>query len=459
MKILTLILAAGKGKRMHSGTAKVLQPLGGRPMISHLLDTVLSIPEAESAVIYGYQGEQLKARIQPLYPQLLWLYQPQQLGTGDAVKAALTEIQQADWVLIITGDTPLIKKNTLLKLLASAEKSGFALLTAQVNNPFGYGRIIRDTTGSINAIAEEKDATPQQKQITEINTGIMVLHSKLLTQYLPRLRNDNAQGEYYLTDLIRLCSDDGHTVCAVRAEEYSETLGINNRSQLAEAENIYRQRQSQKLLDAGVSLIDPTRIDIHGTVSAGEDVVIEPNVFFKGNVVLGNRVYIESGCTLIDCTLGDDVNVLGNSRLEQCQVEANTQIGPFARLRPGSIICENARIGNFVEIKAATIGCGSKVNHLSYIGDAKLGTEVNIGAGTITCNYDGANKFRTELGNQVFIGSNTALVAPVSVGDGATVGAGSVITKNVAPQQLALCRSIQKNIAGWQRPQKKNTPK
>lgn len=458
MKILTLILAAGQGKRMHSNTAKVLQPLGGRPMISHLLDTVLTIPEAVSAVIYGHQGEQLQRCIQPLYPRLLWVHQARQLGTGDAVKAAWNEILQADWVLIITGDTPLIEQSTLLQLLAGAKKNGFALLTAHNAEPFGYGRIIRDDNGGICAIVEEKDATPQQQQITEVNTGIMALKSQLLRQYLPLIQNNNAQGEYYLTDLIQLCHNDGHSIDAVQAQTFGETLGINTRAQLAQAENIYRQRQSQKLLDAGVTLIDPTRIDIHATLNVGQDVVIEPNVFFKGKVVLGNRVYIESGCTLIDCNIGDDVKILSHSRLEQCQVHDCARIGPFARLRPGSIIGEHARIGNFVEIKAANIGYASKVNHLSYIGDACLGKNVNIGAGTITCNYDGANKYRTELGDRVFIGSNTALVAPVSVGNDATVGAGSVITKNIAPEVLALGRSRQKNIIGWQRPKKTDKP-
>ena len=314
---------------------------------------------------------------------------------------------------------------------------------------------MRDADGSVSAVVEEKDASETQRAITEINTGMMVVARDILTTHLPQLQNDNAQGEYYLPDLVALHRAAGGRISAIIADDAEETMGINTRAQQAQAEAVYRRRQAQALLDAGVTLIDPARIDIHGTVSAGRDVVIEANVVIKGTVSLGDNVYIESGCVLDNCTIGAHARVYSHSRLEHCSVGANAQVGPFARLRPKTVLDEGVRIGNFVETKAATIGKGSKVNHLSYIGDAVIGSAVNIGAGTITCNYDGANKYRTTLGDRVFIGSNSALVAPVNIGDGATIGAGSVITKDVPAEQLALTRSEQKIISGWQRPVKK----
>jgi len=455
MRTLALILAAGKGTRMRSAQAKVLQPVGGKAMIVHLLETLQELTLERTAVVFGYQGEQLRACIEPAWPQIQWIAQTEQRGTGHAVQMAMAEIAQTERTLILFGDTPLVRASTLQRLLDASQESGFALLSAVVDNPFGYGRIVRDADGSVSAVVEEKDASETQRTITEINTGMMVVARDILTTHLPQLQNNNAQGEYYLPDLVALHRAAGGRISAIIADDAEETMGINTRSQQAQAEAVYRRRQAQALLDAGVTLIDPARIDIHGTVSAGRDVVIEANVVIKGTVSLGDNVYIESGCVLDNCTIGAHARVYSHSRLEHCSVGANAQVGPFARLRPKTVLDEGVRIGNFVETKAATIGKGSKVNHLSYIGDAVIGSAVNIGAGTITCNYDGANKYRTTLGDRVFIGSNSALVAPVNIGDGATIGAGSVITKDVPAEQLALTRSEQKIISGWQRPVKK----
>ena len=455
MRTLALILAAGKGTRMRSAQAKVLQPVGGKAMIVHLLETLQELTLERTAVVFGYQGEQLRACIEPAWPQIQWIAQTEQRGTGHAVQMAMAEIAQTERTLILFGDTPLVRASTLQRLLDASQESGFALLSAVVDNPFGYGRIVRDADGSVSAVVEEKDASETQRAITEINTGMMVVAREILTTHLPQLQNDNAQGEYYLPDLVALHRAAGGRITAVIADNAEEAMGINTRAQQAQAEAVYRRRQAQALLDAGVTLIDPARIDIHGTVNAGRDVVIEANVVIKGTVSLGDNVYIESGCVLDNCTIGARARVYSHSRLEHCSVGANAQVGPFARLRPKTVLDEGVRIGNFVETKAATIGKGSKVNHLSYIGDAVIGSAVNIGAGTITCNYDGANKYRTTLGDRVFIGSNSALVAPVNIGDGATIGAGSVITKDVPAEQLALTRSEQKIISGWQRPVKK----
>ena len=415
MKTLALILAAGQGKRMHSAQPKVLQPVGGKAMIVHLLETLQALAPTRSAVIYGHQGEQLRACIAPAWPQLRWIAQTEQRGTGHAVRMALDEIAQAELVLILYGDTPLVRAETLQRLLDAARHNGFALLTAVADNPFGYGRIVRDAAGEMTAIVEEKDASDAERAIREINTGMMAVKSEYLARYLPQLQDDNAAGEFYLTDVIALHVAAGWRVVTVPAADTAETLGINTRAQQAQAEAVWRQRQAQALLAAGVTLIDP----------------------------------------LDNCTIASGARIYSHSRLEHCEVGANAQVGPFARLRPKTVLAEGVRIGNFVETKAAHVGRGSKVNHLSYIGDATLGSAVNIGAGTITCNYDGANKHQTILGDRVFIGSNSALVAPVKIGDGATIGAGSVITRDVPDEQLALSRSEQKTINGWQRPVKK----
>lgn len=454
--ILVLILAAGKGTRMQSHCPKVLQPLGGRPMIFHLLDTVLALPQTQAAIVHGYGGQALQDMVNAHYDGLRWVEQREQLGTGHAVRQAVDLIAKSDITLIIPGDAPLVQLDTLEALYRAAKRSGFALLTAITEQPQGYGRILRDDDDAMTGIVEEKDADARQKLITEINTGLMAVDSKRLLDYLPRLDNHNAQQEFYLTDLVGLMAADGLALDTVLTEDFSETLGINNRVQLAEAESVLRYRQAQILLEQGVTLIDPMRIDIQGRVSAGSDVIIEPNVMLIGDVEIGDRVFIEAGCRIENSIIASDVHIKSHSIVENAILGDHVQIGPFARLRPHTRLDSGAKIGNFVETKAAHIGKGSKVNHLSYIGDATLGDNVNIGAGTITCNYDGANKFRTTIENDVFVGSNTALVAPVTIKQGATIGAGSVIGKTVEANQLGIARARQVNLDNWQRPSKKD---
>lgn len=463
MDILVLILAAGKGTRMRSSLPKVLQPLAGRPMIFHLLDAVGALSEmleeAEQrvlpAIIEGFSGEQLRAVVNQAYPDMAWVVQSEQLGTGHAVMQALPLIEDSDITLILLGDAPLVYPDTLRALCQSAEKNGFALLTTIMEEPFGYGRIVRDEHNHLLAIVEEKDASAMQKLITEVNTGMMAIRSARLKTYLSQLDNCNAQQEYYLTDLIGLMAKDGLMMETVLTEDLSESLGVNNRAQLAEAEAVLRYRQAQMLLHAGVTLIDPQRIDVQGTVEVGEDCVIEPNVFLAGSVVLGNGVRIESGCRLSNCVIGDEVVIHSHSVIDGAVIEQGAEIGPFARLRAHSHLARGAKVGNFVELKNAKIREFSKINHLSYIGDCEMGSYCNIGAGTITCNYDGANKWQTVIGDNVFVGSNSALIAPVTLGDGATVGAGSVISKAVLPEQLAVTRAAMKTKDHYQRAKKK----
>lgn len=452
-----LILAAGKGTRMHSARPKLVQPLAGKPMLMLLLETLEALNIQSSAVIYGYLGEQLQAAIRPKFPNLQWFEQKEQLGTAHAVMQALPFLQEEALTLILLGDCPLLTSKTLSSLLAEAEKTGAALLTAQFADPTGYGRIIRDNQNNVVAIVEHKDASEEQRLITEINTGVMAINNALLREYLPKISNDNAQKEYYLTDLIALLNGDGKKITGIVAANAEETLGINNRAQLAEAEAVYRKRQAQQLLSAGATLIDPSRIDVHGSVTVGQDVLIEPNVFFKGKVVLGNNVHISAGSVLIDCELGDNVCVRAMSMIEKAQIAEDVEIGPYARIRPNTQLEKAAKVGNFVEIKASKVGEGSKINHLSYIGDAQIGKAVNVGAGTITCNYDGVNKYRTEIGDHVFIGSNSALVAPVRLEDRVTIGAGSVITKNITADTLAFTRADLREKADWLSPVKKKS--
>lgn len=453
-----LILAAGKGTRMYSDKPKVLQMLGGKPIIAHLIDTLHSINIAHIGIIYGYKGEMVKEALHLQYQQLEWIEQKKQLGTGHAVLQALPLLQREGITLILLGDVPLLRAAAIEKLLTAASEIGAALLTAVMDNSKGYGRIIRADDSAVAAIVEDKDCSDEQRAIREINTGVMAVSNSLLREYLPKISNDNVQQEYYLTDLIGLLYQAGHSIAAVIADDPSEVGGINNRVQLSQAEAIYRMRQTNALLEAGVTLLDPNRIDLHGTVAAGQDVLLEANVMLKGTVRLGNRVVIETGCVLTDCDIGDDVTVHAYSIIENAKIEARVQIGPFARIRPETHLFEGSKIGNFVEVKSATVGQNSKVNHLSYIGNAVLGANVNVGAGTITCNYDGLNKWQTTVGDYVFIGSNTALVAPVSLGDGSTIGAGSIITKNVEANALALTRASLKTKSDWHRPSKKQKP-
>ena len=452
--VLALILAAGQGRRMRSRQAKVLQPIGGKGMIFHLLETLDALPVNRQAVVHGHRGETVREMVSERHPTVEWVAQKEQLGTGHAVLQAIKMIRAADITLILSGDTPLVGGKTLYALIERGLQSGFVVLTAELDDPHGYGRILRGDEDNVSGIVEEKDATDRQRRIREVNTGIMAVRSDLLARYLPMLGNDNAQREYYLTDLIALVRGDGHDIAALPTSVAGEVIGVNDRLQLAQAEAFYRHRQTQRLMEAGATLIDPTRIDVHGQVQVGRDVQIEANVCFKGTVRLGDGVRIESGCVLSDSTIGDDTVIKANSVIEAAEIGAQAIIGPFARIRPKTRLADHCRIGNFVETKAATIGRGSKVNHLSYIGDARIGVNVNVGAGTITCNYDGANKFRTVMDDDVFIGSNTALVAPVRIGYGATIGAGSVITRDVAEGALAFTRAALKTKADWPRPQK-----
>ncbi len=383
-----------------------------------------------------------------------WVLQAEQLGTGHAMQQAAPFFADDENILMLYGDAPLITPATLEKLIAAKPENGIALLTVVLDNPTGYGRIIREN-GSVVAIVEQKDANPEQLKLQEINTGVMVASGASFKKWLSQLDNNNAQGEYYITDVIAMANRDGYKVEAVQASDLMEVEGANNRLQLAALERYYQKTQAEKLLLAGVTLIDPARFDLRGTVTHGKDVVIDVNVILEGDIKLGNNVKIGAGAILKNVVLGDNVEIKPYSVLEDSVIGESADVGPFARLRPGTELAAKAHVGNFVEIKKSTIGVGSKVGHLTYIGDSEIGTNVNIGAGTITCNYDGANKFKTIIGDNVFVGSDTQLVAPVTVANGATIGAGSTITKDVAADELVITRVPQRHIQGWQRPTKK----
>ena len=452
-----IVLAAGKGTRMYSDLPKVLHPLGGKPMLSHVLDAALAINADTIHLVTGYQSEQVRSYFDqhPVATPLNWVEQTEQLGTGHAVMQAAPMVDDNKTVLVLYGDVPLISPASLQQLREQAETTGIAVLTLVTNNPAGLGRIIRDDNNRIVAIVEEKDATPEQKQITEINTGIMAFNAGRLKTWLSSLTTANAQGEYYLTDTVAIACRSGCTVGSLQTFGENEVQGVNNRLQLAELERSYQLRQARQLALQGVAVIDPARLDIRGPLTVGRDVSLDVNVILEGSNCLGDRVSIGPNVVLIDCNIGDDCVILANSHLEGATLSSACTIGPFARLRPGTELGSHAKIGNFVETKKAVIGTGSKVNHLSYIGDASVAENVNIGAGTITCNYDGVNKHKTTIEAGVFVGSNTALVAPVSIGRNATIGAGSVITADVTENDLAVARGKQKNISGWKRPVKK----
>lgn len=439
---------------MYSDLPKVLHPLAGKPLLSHVLDAALELQPERLHVVTGFQS----ALIRQYYHDrseddcIHWVEQREQLGTGHAVMQAVPAIADEAMVMVLAGDVPLIKAESLVQLLAAAEQSGIAVLTLITPKPFGLGRMIRNEHHELIAIVEEKDASESQRQIQEINTGILAFRGDLLKSWLQRLNTNNAQGEYYLTDTVALAHADGVRIGSVQVHDEDEVQGVNNRLQLAELERSYQLTRARELALKGVSVADPARLDIRGELMVGRDVALDVNVILEGNNRLGNRVRIGPNVVLINCDLGDDTEVLANSHLENVVSAANCHIGPFARLRPGTELQSGAKIGNFVETKKTLVGAGSKINHLSYVGDAVLGEQVNVGAGTITCNYDGVNKFKTQIKSGAFIGSNTALVAPVTVGENATVGAGSVITSNVDDQHLAVARSKQRNISGWKRP-------
>jgi bifunctional UDP-N-acetylglucosamine pyrophosphorylase/glucosamine-1-phosphate N-acetyltransferase len=447
--VSVVVLAAGQGKRMHSALPKVLQPLAGRPLLDHVLRAARSLQPAAIHVVYGHGGEQVRAAFAD-EPDLTWALQAEQLGTGHAVQQAMPAIPDDHRVLVLCGDVPLIRPQTLERLVAGGDGQ-LTLLTARVDDATGYGRVLRRVT----RIVEHKDATADERRVTEINTGLMACDARALRRYLGALKNDNAQGEYYLTDVIGMAAADGVVVDGVVADSASEVLGINDRAQLAAAERALQRRQAAELMARGVTLADPERIDVRGEVTVGRDVFIDVGVVLEGKVVLGDRARIEAYAVIRNCTLGADTVVHPHCVLESAAAGDDCEIGPFSRLRPGTVLSGHVKVGNFVEMKNSHIAPHSKVNHLTYVGDATVGTGVNVGAGTITCNYDGANKHRTVIGDNAFIGSGTMIVAPVEIGAGATIGAGSTITKDAPAGELTVARARQASIPGWQRPKKK----
>ena len=452
MKLFPIILAAGQGTRMNSAMPKVLHPIGGKPMLQHVIDSCKQLGAEKIAVIYGHGGDQVQACITD--DAIAWVEQAEQKGTGHAVAQAAHLMDDDDLIVIAYGDVPLIKPHTLQRLADSLKDADFSILTTLLDNPTGYGRIVRQGD-AVSCIVEEKDADDQTKQINEVNSGFIAAKGVDLKRWLQQLSPENAQGEYYLTDCVGMAVAEEKRVITVICDNPAEVEGVNNRLQQANLERVYQQEQAEALMLKGVSLIDPARVDIRGTVKVGKDVIIDVNVVFIGDVELGDNVVIHSNCVIQDSMIGSNVSIHANSVLESAKVANDCNVGPFARLRPGADLQHKAKVGNFVEIKKSTIGEGSKVSHLSYIGDTQMGSDVNIGAGTITCNYDGVNKHVTQIGNNAFIGSCTQLVAPVSVGDFATIGAGSTIAKDAPADKLTLTRPKQTTINGWQRPIKK----
>ena len=452
MGLSTIILAAGQGTRMRSSLPKVLQPLAGRPLLAHVLDCAAELAADDVCVVYGHGAEAVRNEFPD--DSLRWALQAEQLGTGHAVQQAMPETPDNNRVLILFGDVPLLTPATCQRLLDETPDTDMAVLTVDMEDPTGYGRIIRES-GNVSCIVEEKDAGPEETAVCEINTGVLVCPAAKLKGWLDNLGNDNAQGEYYLTDAIAMAVNDGVTVHGVKADSFIEVMGINDKKQLAEVERALQARLVDELMKEGVGFADPARVDIRGSLKCGADVFIDVNAVFEGDVELGDGVKIESNNLVRDTKLGAGTVLHSNCHLEGATTGNNCEIGPFARMRPGAELANNVKVGNFVEIKKSTVADGSKVNHLTYIGDTEIGKMVNVGAGTITCNYDGANKYKTKIGDGAFIGSGVELVAPVEIGAGATIGAGSTITKDVEDNQLALERSRQKVVPGWKKPTKK----
>lgn len=445
-----VILAAGQGKRMNSKLPKVLHPISTKPMLQHVIETAKQLQPSKLVVVYGHGGNIVQSEINKIFTDgnVLWAYQDQQLGTGHALKCAVPYLDKDGLTLVLYGDVPLINVATL-KDMVSKYQDNLVMLTDEVDNPFGYGRIVRDHQGRISSIVEEKDTNTQQKSIKEINTGFYVFPNKRLSVWLNSLSNSNSQGEYYLTDVVEKAYHDGVVIDYVKSPYNYEVMGVNNKLQLEELERIYQLNKANKLLESGVTLFDKKRIDLRGELKAGQDCIIDVNCIFDGTVELGDNVSIGAGCILKNVIIGNDVVIKAYSVLEDSTVANGAQIGPYARLRPGTELSENSHIGNFVEIKNSKVGVGSKVNHLTYIGDSEIGSKVNVGAGTVTCNYDGKNKFKTVIGDDVFVGSGSMLVAPVNIGNGALIAAGSVITKDAAENELTVARAKQVTIAGW----------
>lgn len=452
MPLSVVVLAAGQGKRMRSTLPKVLQPLAGRPLLAHVIDLARSLEPDGIHIVHGHGGDAVRAA----FPDgdLSWAEQHEQLGTGHAVMQALPQIPAEHSVLVLCGDVPLTRSATLRSLIEAAAGTKLAVLTARLEDPTGYGRIVRNEIGSVERIVEQKDASEAERAIAEINTGIVLGQAGAMTHWLDQLGNDNVQGEYYLTDIIELAARDGVTVVGHELPDLDEAMGINDKIQLAEAERKLQRRQALQLMRDGTTIADPERVDIRGAVSVGSDVFIDVNTVLEGDVEVGDGCRIGPNCVIRDAKLGAGTQVHENSVIERSSTGTNCIIGPFARIRPDTELADEVKIGNFVETKKSKIAFGSKVNHLSYIGDSEVGANVNVGAGTITCNYDGANKHKTKIGDDVFVGSGVNLVAPIEIGDGATIGAGSTLSKDAAPGELTIARSRQKLVTGWQRPKK-----
>ena len=450
-KLNIVILAAGKGTRMNSQKPKVLHEVAGQPILQHVINCAKQLQPQKIIVVYGYGGEAVPQAF--AHEQIIWVEQKEQLGTGHAVQQAVLHLDHDALTLILLGDVPLISVDSCEKLLTNAE-CGFALLTVNKADPTGYGRIVRNAANAVTAIVEHKDASAQQKSINEVNTGIMAVANTHFESWLKRLSNNNSQQEYYLTDIIAMAVNDGVPVAATVTQDESQVAGVNSKQDLAGLERVYQLRYATGLMQAGVTLLDPFRIDVRGELQTGQDVEIDIGCVFVGQVTLADKVRVGAYCVIKDSSIGAGTIVAPYSHIDQAMVASDCHIGPYARLRPGTELSTDAHIGNFVEIKNSQVGASSKINHLSYVGDTMVGGDVNIGAGTITCNYDGANKHRTVIGDNVFIGSDTQLVAPVTIGAGATIGAGSTITRDVPADELAISRGRQTTIKGWKRPQK-----
>ena len=447
-----VILAAGQGKRMRSDLPKVLHPLGGRPLLAHVLETARELGAGKICVVYGHGGEAVREALDAA--DIAWVRQEPQLGTGHAVLQTLTFLDAGAPTLVLYGDVPLIGAATLARLVEAAG-TGLGVLTEEPEDPGGYGRIVRDADGKVLRIVEERDASDDELAIGEINTGFMAAPTAALLRWLPALSNDNAQGEYYLTDIVRLAIGEGMAVTTARPDEDWEVLGVNSKVQLAELERIHQRNNALLLMESGVTLADPARIDVRGELDCGRDVAIDANCIFEGRVVLGDGVEVGAHCVLKNAVIGAGTRIAPFSHIEEAEAGKGCIIGPYARLRPGTKLGADVHIGNFVEVKNSTVAERSKANHLAYVGDATVGKDVNIGAGTITCNYDGASKHRTVIEDDVFIGSDTQLVAPVTVGRGATLGAGTTLTQDAPPDKLTITRVRQLAVPGWKRPQKK----
>ncbi len=453
MSLSIVILAAGQGTRMHSDKPKVLNLLAGKPLLTHVYETAIKIEHREIYIVYGCGGEQVQNTLKS--SQVSWVKQEEQLGTGHAIQQVLPDIPKSDDILILYGDVPLISEVSLTKLVEAAANTGFSLLTAYFDKPYGYGRIVRDGNDNITAIVEEKDATEEQQNICEVNAGFMVIRAEILNRSINSLNKKNKQNEYYLTDIVEIAVNDDVKVSPILAESAVEVQGINTRTQLSEAERYYQIIQAYRLMDQGVGITDPSRFDLRGELEIGHNNEIDVNVVMEGKLKLGNNNSIAPNCVIKDTIIGNNVKIFANSVIENSIIGNDCYIGPFARIRPDSVLDDHVHVGNFVEIKKSSLGKRTKANHLSYIGDTEVGSDTNVGAGVITCNYDGVNKHRTTIGDNVFVGSDVQLIAPVKIEDGSTIAAGSTITKDVDANSLAISRTEQKLVSFWERPKKK----